>query len=208
MSIKTIKIACKGADTKDIDELEEYQGNLKSLSTANYKKLRKEILELGFSEPISVWQNNGSSFILNGHQRLRVLKKMREDGYDVSAVPVNYVDAENEVEAKRKILSLTSQYGNMTEDGLYEFMHDAAIDIEEVAESFNFPEIDLRHLGNGGQKSGESDHPHSAFSIQVTQEQREVIDIAIEKVRQMNEDEEINEGRCVELICADFLSGV
>ncbi|MBK8202452.1 MAG: hypothetical protein IPK68_09130 [Bdellovibrionales bacterium] len=57
-----IQIKCRGAESVPYDKLNPLQGNLKDLSDENYSKLKKEILELGFSEPISVWENDGKLF--------------------------------------------------------------------------------------------------------------------------------------------------
>jgi len=46
-----------------------------------------------------------------------------------------------------------------------------------------------------------------AYPIVVTPDQRETIDRAIRSVREAEEDDSIKEGRCIELICADFLGG-
>lgn len=43
--------------------------------------------------------------------------------------------------------------------------------------------------------------------LKLTKEQREVIDRAIEKVREINGDQTISEGRAVELICGDYIAG-
>ena len=67
----------------DIEKLQPFQGNLKDLSEANYKKLRKQILDNGFAEPFSVWENEGNVYILNGHQRHREIVKMKEEGINV-----------------------------------------------------------------------------------------------------------------------------
>lgn len=69
-------MTCAGAETRLLDELVEFQGELKTLSPENAARLRREILELGFSEPISVWQHDGTCYILNGHQRVTVLRGM------------------------------------------------------------------------------------------------------------------------------------
>lgn len=139
---KKIKIACTGAATYDIAQLVPMQGGLKDLSEENYGKLKKEILELGFSEPISVWVDpEGQAKLLNGHQRTRTLMKMRDDGFIIPPIPVSLVEAESHQQAMKKILSLTSQYGEITRDGLYKFMTDAQLGITEVMESFRFPEI-------------------------------------------------------------------
>ena len=141
---KKIEVKCRGAELADIDQLQPLQGNLKDLTTENYNKLKKEILELGFSEPFSVWRHEGKLNVLNGHQRLRVLKQLREkEGYDVPKVPINTVEAKDLAEAQRKILALTSNYGSITRDGLYEFATQAHITLEEMTNSFTFPEIDF-----------------------------------------------------------------
>lgn len=144
MSIqKVIEIKCTGADALDIKDIEPFQGNLKDLSKENYEKLKKEIFELGFSEPISVWKNKEKIYCLNGHQRLRTLRMMQEEGVLVPKIPVNYIQSKDIKEAKKKVLALTSQYGNMTSEGLYEFMNDSGLTMEEISASFRFPEIDL-----------------------------------------------------------------
>ena len=43
--------------------------------------------------------------------------------------------------------------------------------------------------------------------VRLTQEQRSVVDSAIAKIREAAENEDMSEGRAVELICADFLAG-
>jgi len=142
--MKTVVVKCAGSEVRDIKDLENFQGNLKVLTDENYKKLKKEILELGFCEAITVWNNK----ILNGHQRVTVLGRMREEGYTVPPIPVNTVDAKDKAEAKRIILSLTSQFGKITSDGLYAFMKEAEIDMDEVMSSFSFSDVDLNDVKN------------------------------------------------------------
>lgn len=141
--MKSIEIKSQGARSIDIADLKPLQGNLKTLSETNYNKLKGEILKLGFSEPISVWIKGKTNFILNGHQRLLTLQRMRGDGYEIPSIPVSIIDAKDDNEAKRKILALTSQYGEMTNDGLSEFLDGTDIDFEEVDLSFRFPELDM-----------------------------------------------------------------
>lgn len=145
MTSKTVKITCTGAKTAAIEDLTHFQGNLKSLSFKNYQKLKAEIVELGFSEPVSVWENGGKMFILNGHQRTRTLIKMRGEGYVVPPIPVSLIQAGSLKEAKKKVLALTSQYGVMEEDGLYEFMHESGITPVEL-DIYRFPEIDINNF--------------------------------------------------------------
>lgn len=140
-----VRIACQGAETMPIGNLIHFQGNLKTLSKDKYEKLKYDILSLGFSEPISVWpcEADGKTYILNGHQRVNTLTKMASEGYIIPEIPVNLVEATDYKEAKMKVLSLTSQFGQMDEEGLYEFVCDAGITSVELLAGFSFPEISL-----------------------------------------------------------------
>jgi len=139
-----IEIKCRGAESISFDKLLPLQGTLKDLSCENYTKLRREILELGFSEPFSVWKNDKKTYLLNGHQRHRVIKKMiEEEGFTCPDLPISLVEASSLQEAQKKILALTSQYGQITKQGLYDFMMDSGLSLDEVANSFRFPEINM-----------------------------------------------------------------
>lgn len=139
-----IKITCRGAESIPMDKLCHFQGDLKSLSSDNYKKFRKNLIDLGFSEPISVWiDGEGKYQILNGHQRLRTLKAMMGEGFTIGDIPINIVDAEDENEAKKKVLALTSAYGKMESQGLYKFLGETDIDPKEMDKVFEFSEINI-----------------------------------------------------------------
>jgi DNA modification methylase len=141
---KVIPIACQGASEIAYNELEPFQGDLKTLDKEAFEKLRKDILDLGFSEPISVWQHEGHNYILNGHQRLRTLKVLIEtEGYSCAKIPVNLVDATDIKQAKMKVLALASAFGRVESQGLYEFMTDAGITMEELETSINFQELPM-----------------------------------------------------------------
>lgn len=142
LDMQTIRIECKGSRTLDIDELNVLQADLKDLSPENFQKLKKEILDLGFSEPTSVWLNDGKWWLLNGTQRYRVLSQLRKEGWDIPPIPVSEVQAKNIKEAKKKILSLTSQYGEITSKGLFDFMNVAELKFEDISD-FRFPEISI-----------------------------------------------------------------
>ena len=81
-----------------LDELRFFQGELKELTEVAFHKLRKEILETGFNFAYHAWKNpeNNHWYILDGHQRKRVLTKMRDDeGFNVPNLPVVRVMAKN-----------------------------------------------------------------------------------------------------------------
>lgn len=138
-----VRIEVEGKDVLPLDSLTEFQGNLKELSKENYEKFKKDILSLGFISPIHVWRAGKDNFCLDGHQRIRTLKKMREEGIEIPSIPVVYVQAKDKKEAKKKILSLTSQFGKITGEGLYEFINEAGIDFADVKNEFSFHEINF-----------------------------------------------------------------
>lgn len=147
---KFVPIRCKGSMDLDISELNHFQGSLKELSVDNYEKLKSVILELGFSEPISVWKDGkGKWQTLNGHQRLRCLIGLREEGYEVPKIPVTVVEAKDEAEAKKKVLTLTSQYGEITNQGLYEFLETSGVGFDWAKGSLRLPEINLQLFEEG-----------------------------------------------------------
>lgn len=115
-----------------IDALVPFQGELKELSEREYSKLKKSILTEGIFTPFFVWQDNGIGRIIDGHQRERVMSR---EGWQMD-VPVIYIDAANEQEAKRKLLLVSSQYGRVTQEGWDAFTFD--LDGDWLKESVHF----------------------------------------------------------------------
>lgn len=137
-----IKITC---DTKlylPLENILDFQGELKSLSSTNYERLKKQILEQGFSAPIFVWKNDAKYYCLDGTQRRLVLNKLKGEGYKVPDLPCVEIFAKTKTEAKKKLLSYVSQFGKVESQGLYEFIIEAEIPIEDMAD-FEIPEIDM-----------------------------------------------------------------
>jgi len=141
---REIQIKCKGSGSEEYQKLLDFQGKLKSLHKSDYESLKGKILRLGFSEPIGVWTWKGRKHILNGHQRLRTIKDMVEkEGYKVDKLPINQIFAKSWKEARKKVLSLTSQFGRTRAEGLYNFLKDTDILPEELLAEFTFADLDL-----------------------------------------------------------------
>lgn len=141
-----IAVACRAADVLPIDTLLEFQGDAKTLSKENLEKLKRSILKYGFTAPIFVWESGGDYYILDGHQRLKALLSLREEGYDIPLLPVAYIEAASEREAAEKLLYISSQYGEFSREGLdaFAFEKDIAIDdlelrLVDVEMSFSSP---------------------------------------------------------------------
>lgn len=139
----TVRVEVKGAANLALDKLEPFQGDLKTLERDEYEALRANINENGFSFTFHIWQNKGKNYIIDGHQRLFALKKMRDEGWGIPLMPVSLVEAKNFAAAKRKVLAGVSQYGKVTEKSLAEFLRTHDIPMDHVAATFRFPTIDV-----------------------------------------------------------------
>ncbi len=117
-SVKSIRVTCQGAATLPIEQLVEFQGNLKKLSKKNLEKLKARILEDGFNVPFFVWDHDGVYSLLDGHQRTRALASLRADGYVIPALPVAYIEASDIADARKKLLAISSQYGEFDSEEL------------------------------------------------------------------------------------------
>lgn len=154
---RKIEIKCTGAATAKLEDLVPLQGKLKALDAARYRKLKRALLEHGFSFPFFVWKRpkkedgkGGASrhdlCILDGHQRDRVLRRLKAQGYEVPPLPIAFVEAKDETEARKKILLLSSQYGQMSEDSLMEYLKESDLEFDEILDTADLPQIDLDKL--------------------------------------------------------------
>ncbi len=130
-------------ETRELDKLFEFQDDLKDLLKENYLRFKKSVTEHGFIEKISIWNYpiDGKDYILNGHQRKRMLTELRKEGWIIPPLPISEVIAVSYEDAKRKLLSLASQYGTMTEQGLYEYSEKNSISVEDLMSTYNFADI-------------------------------------------------------------------
>ena len=127
-----IKITCKGADLLPFDSLENFQGNLKKITKQNLEKLKKRIIRDGINVPLFVWRENDWCRILDGHQRLKALQSLREDGYIIPMIPVCYIEAKDEKDARQKLLGITSQFGEFEIEELSEWMNELDDDLKDI----------------------------------------------------------------------------
>ena len=142
--MKKIKITCKGQKYISINKLKDFQGNLKELGEEEFKKLKQAILNYGFSFPVFVWQNN----ILDGHQRLFIVRKLLEEGYTIDKIPVVEIEAANEQEAAEKLLLLNSCFGKISDEGLYKFIYEHDVDIDKLLLQLSIPDFDFENFYN------------------------------------------------------------
>ena len=144
----SIKITCEVAEFLPLGEIEEFQGNLKKRSKKEILKIITSILKYGFSFPFFVWKDGERNRCLDGHGRLLALAEMRRRHYFIGAdgklcdddgtpgeippLPVVYVIAADEAEARQKVLRLNSCYGVLDAEGFAEFTDGLEIDWDDL----------------------------------------------------------------------------
>ena len=128
-----MEVKCKTQHTLPLEELTEFQGNLKERDSVDVGKIIKSIRKHGFSFPFFVWNHDAINHVLDGHGRLLALKQMAKDGENIPELPIVYVDCKDETDAKELLLKLNSQYGKMTAESVLEFIGDIDLDFEEIA---------------------------------------------------------------------------
>jgi len=135
-----IKIACTGAGLENYNELVDLQDNLKERTEEDIKNATDSILKHGWSFPFFIWRNNGEKYVLDGHCRTIVLKRLESQGYEIPLLPAAYIYADDIQEAKIKLLILNARYGTLTKAGYEYFTIDMeSINLEGVSIKFDIP---------------------------------------------------------------------
>jgi hypothetical protein len=133
--------------TVDYRGVRQLQSDLKDLSDKNYQKLKRVLKKRGFDVPLFLWQDKLTEhfYLLDGHQRQRVMSK--EDANDKGSYEVPYIiiDAQDVTEAKERLLEITSQYGKMTYEGYEVFTAELnQVELEQTVVFDALPLLDQR----------------------------------------------------------------
>jgi hypothetical protein len=134
---KNIEIKVQSCLILQPDSLHDFQGGLKSLSTVNFERLKNSLIRKGFTLAIHVWEApDGRMMIIDGHQRMRVVKEMMKEGWTIEGIPCVQVIADSHQEAKEKLLAGVSVYGDIDTDELYRELEENQIDVEKLKDEF------------------------------------------------------------------------
>lgn len=118
-----------------VENLKNFQGDLKFPNAEKIKALANRIKNKGFSAPIFVRDKQDDeveTYILDWHQRLKALLLLQEEGFELpEGVPCVYVKAETEKEARERVLEYNSSYSSIDVHYLQEvFMQE--LDVEDI----------------------------------------------------------------------------
>lgn len=204
-----IEIKCTGTDIVPFRQLKDFQGDLKTITDDNLEKLKNSIINNGFCAPVFVWKNKDKNYLIDGHQRLKALNSLFADGYTIPDIPIVYITADNKKDAKKKLLYISSQYGQFTIDGYADFALDLNIDFNDLRLTdglFSFYGIeavtDAPELKTGDKE------PFQQMTFTLADSQAEIVKQAIIKAKEEGADSDINEnsnGNALAMICEVFL---
>lgn len=200
----------------DIDSLKLDPENAKEHDKHDLEEKMESLREFGFTRPLLVEKT--SNIIRAGNGIYMAAKQL---GY--KQVPVIFVDFTG---AKAKALGLSDN--RLAENGKYNLdlfnlaikeINDWNPNIEWKAIGFDNTEIKLllESMNTEFEHANSEDIPTfeeepvedadlPAKPIKLTKGQREIVDLAIKALRKSENDVKMAEGRCLELICASFLS--
>jgi len=129
-------IVDKSVPRMEINKFKDYQADLKKISKASLQKLKQNILLNGFCSPVYIWADKKK--ILDGHQRLKAVKELLSEGETIEGdIPYVVINAEDDKAAARIVLSMNSQFGEVTEDGLKFFVDAHQLNIADMKTTLN-----------------------------------------------------------------------
>lgn len=170
-----MEVKCKTQHTLPLDDLTEFQGNLKERDNVDIGKIIKSIKKHGFSFPFFVWNHDAINHVLDGHGRLKALQQMVAHGENIPELPIVYVDCRDEADAKEMLLKLNSQYGKMTAESIKDFLGDLQIDFTELAIPDGF--LDLSTLEEPKEKTDDDEAPEIDYEEPAQSEQGQVYEL-------------------------------
>ena len=145
-------ITVRVLETKPIDwhSLEFIQqDDFKELPAAARHKLKASLLEAGFTQPLYVWEENGTGrrYCLDGRHRRLLLEELIADGVEVPALlPATFIDCADRQDAARRVLQFSSSYARITERGLVDFLTLNDLTLADVAGQIDLPHLDFANL--------------------------------------------------------------
>jgi len=124
--------------------------NFKELKKDDWQKLRNSIIKNNFVQVFNVWQDGEKLYCLDGYHRIKVLNELKKEGYNIpEKLPANFIDCKDKKEASKLVLTYSSVYAKITDDGLYEFISNNELDFDDLKIDVNIPEIDLDYFEKG-----------------------------------------------------------
>jgi hypothetical protein len=144
--MKNIAIKCSYDELISVSEISPFQGDIKKRKPKQIERLISNIERDGFSFPFFVWVSQGKKWCIDGHGRLLALAEMRKRGYTIPSLPVVYIEATNEKEARKKLIEINNVNGKFNKEAFVSFVADFAETLD--FETMSIPTLDFSGVAN------------------------------------------------------------
>jgi ParB-like chromosome segregation protein Spo0J len=135
--MEEIRVKIKGLVNLKLEQLNEFQEDIKELLEPDYQAFKAAILAEGFDFSPAVFQDGDDQWwLLDGHQRKRTLQLMEAEGYRIPLIPCVETEADDLDHARRMVLLAASRWGTFKQDRLKEFLKKASLSSEEAMQKF------------------------------------------------------------------------
>lgn len=191
-----------------LGELHHDPANVRTHDERNLSAIAGSLKQFGQVEPLVVEKGTGK--VIGGNGRMEAMRVLGWTHADVVEVDLSPTMAT----ALGIALNRTAELATWDYGGLADLFRSLQAEDFDLG-SIGWAEHELAPLLAAEFSTEEPDDDASQFgkdtqsgnSVKVTREQREIFDRAAERVRELAGDKSVADGRCLELICADYLSG-
>lgn len=183
-----------------IFSVKENPRNTRGHGKENLDAIEESLKRFGQVEPLVVQRSTG--FIIGGNGRYAVMCKLGWEFCDVIKVDLEGT----EMDALGIVLNKTGTMGHWNIDLLEQQMRELMSDGWDL-QKIGWSQSELPEFYPQEAVLEPEDNASRAKNIRVTPNQRSVIEPAIEKIRFLNDDPEMSEGRALELMSALMLTG-
>jgi len=180
--------------------------NPKQKETKEYKNVVRSLELYGFRQPILVRESDGDIYeILDGEQRYKAAVEL---GYQ--DIPVYNLGKISDTEAKAATIWMEVQvpFDEIDLSKLVVELSDMEVEMPysegEINDFRGMAEFDFDFDGSEPDDDSGEDFDMVSYATKMTQDQ---YDIFMKAVNLVKDDFDCSEGRAIELICADYLSG-
>lgn len=119
-----IKVNCDISTKLKLVDMTPFQGTLKKRTQQDLDKLKESLKVEGLIMPFAIWKHDDKNLLLDGHGRREALVQLSLEDVNIldAEWPVVYIEADNEDDAKKALLQITSSYGKITKQGALNFI--------------------------------------------------------------------------------------
>ena len=168
---------------------------LKDIGDRGIEKLKNSLKENNFVQPFNVWQDSkGTIWILDGHHREKALTQLEAEGYTIpETLPANFISCKDKKDAAKMVLLYSSIYAKITNDGLGEFLDDFDLDLSNLINEIDLPNVDLGVSLDEGLISDSFElpdgdkPPFQGMSFTLADDQATLIKNALDRVKKTDE---------------------